>query len=173
MITAMLLYAALGTGADGKFVDVVMEKPYDAYLLSNPLLMEVAGAKVLRLSDGRRVVLAVASVALKDDKPRTRLEAERVCVARATASVAAEQQGVQVAHIESVEDRSVVVIENGKEKGKNLFQVLQVTKSQVQGLVRGLTVVGRWKSRNGAVFYLALGMTCDARGEPIAPPATK
>src|SRR5262249_151731 len=154
VITALLLYAVLETAADDKFVDVTMEKPYDAYLLSNPLLMEVAGPKVLRLSDGRRVVLAVASVALRADKPQTRLGAERICGARATASVAAEQQGVQIAHIERVEDRSVVVIENGKETGRNIVQVLQITKSQVRGIVRGLTIVGRWKSKEHNVYYL-------------------
>ena len=173
MIAALLLFLTVGDGAEDKFADVVLEKPYAMYLKANPLLMEVAGAKVLRLEDGRRVVLAVASVALKDGKPKTRLDAERVCVARATASVVAEREGVQVAHVETSKDRSVVVVEDGKETGKSVLDVLQVTKTKTQGFVRGLTVVGRWKSKDGEVLYVALGMMCDAKGQPIPPPAPK
>jgi hypothetical protein len=171
----LLLLAALlpHADADEKFADVAIEKPYADYLRANPLLMEVAGAKVIRLDDGKQVVLAVASVVLKDDRAKTRLDAEKVCRAKALASVVAEKQGVQVAHVEKVEERTVIVLEDGKEKGKSVSEVMQLTRTQVQGLAPGLSVVGRWKSKDGQVFYLALGMVCDKKGNPVRAEASK
>ena len=30
-----------------------------------------------------------------------------------------------------------------------------------------MTVIGRWRSADGKVFYLALGVLCDSKGEPV------
>jgi hypothetical protein len=168
-----LLLAGLLAGAEEKFADVVIEKPFAAYLQANPLLMEVPGAKIIRLDDGNQVILAVGSAVLEDDRPRTRLNAEKVCRIRALASVVAEKQGVQVAHIEKVEERTVLVLEDGKEKGKSVAEVLQITQTQVKGLAPGMSVVGRWKSKDGQTFYLALGVICDRKGNPVRPEAPR
>jgi hypothetical protein len=169
----ILSAVALLSAADpaGKFSDVVIEKPYAVYLRGNPLLMEVAGAKVIRLPDGKQVVLGVASVALADDSPRARLQAERVCLAKALASVVGEKSGVQVAHVEKVEDRTVIVIDKGKETARSVAKVMSLTELKVRGVARGLTIVGRWRSKDRKVFYLAIGGLCDRKGEPITPKA--
>jgi hypothetical protein len=174
-MASWLLLAGLLAGADEdeKFADVLIEKPFAAYLRANPLLMEVPGAKIIRLDDGKQVILAVASTVLDDDKPRTRLNAEKVCRVKALASVVAEKQGVQVAHLEKVEERTVIVLEDGKEKGKSVSEVLQITQSQVKGLAPGMSVVGRWKSKDGQTFYLALGVICDKKGNPIRAEAPR
>jgi hypothetical protein len=167
-----LLLLSLGAGAGevpglDKFSAIEIEKPFDTYLRANPLLMEVSGAKVIRLKNGNRVVLAVASTVLKNDSAAERLRAEKVCRVKALASVVAEKQGVQVAHLEQVKDRTVIVIENGKETAKSVEEVLQVTRTKVEGITRDMPVVGRWKSKDGTVFYLALGVVCDKKGEPV------
>ncbi len=175
MAPVVLLFALATPAAaeDAKFIDVVIEKPYRTYLLANPLLMEVAGAKIIRLQDGNRLLLAVGSTVLKDDKPRTRLDAEKVCRVKALASIVAEKKGVQVAHVEKIEDRTVIVIENGKETAKSVAEVMQLTKTEVRGLAPGMNVVGRWKSKDGEFFYLALGLICDKKGQPVREEAPK
>lgn len=175
MTSALLLLLAVLPAADddAKFRDVVLDKPYQPYLLGNPLLMEVAGAKIVRLENGHRVLLAVGSVVLKDDKPKTRLDAEKVCRIKALASIVAEKQGVQVAHVEKVEERTVIVIEDGKEKGKSVEEVMQITRTEVRGLAPGMSVVGRWKSRDGQILYVAMGMICDEKGRPVREKAPK
>ncbi|MFO0845623.1 MAG: hypothetical protein U0797_25105 [Gemmataceae bacterium] len=163
MIPVLLL--ALVAGAD--FTDVQIDKRFAAYLKARPLLMEVAGAKVVRLKNGHQLVVGVASVPLDDDKPRTRLDAEKVCKARALASIVGERDGVQVAHEEKAEDRTVVVVEDGKEKGKSVSKVMSLTTAKVKGIQKGMEVVGRWRSADGKVFYLAVGAVCDKNGEPV------
>jgi hypothetical protein len=151
-----------------EFSEVLLDKGFARYLQTNALLMATAGAKVIRLEDGRKVVLAVGSTALKDNSAVERLRAERVCRIHAEASLAAEKQGVQIARLERLEETTRVVLEEDKEKGRSVSELLQITTTQVAGLVRGMPVVGRWKSKAGDVFYLAIGAICDREGNPVS-----
>lgn len=170
MIPFFLLSALATVAADPvatRFTDIDIEAPFKGYLLANPLLMEVTGAKVIRLPGGRQVILGVASTVLKDQSARERLRAEKVCRVKALASVLAEKKGVQVAHVEQVREKTVITLEDGKEKGKSVEEVLQITRMKVEGIVKDMPVVGRWMSQERDVYYLAIGVVCDKRGEPI------
>ena len=155
------------------FSDVEIEKPYKEYLLAQPLLMEVAGAKIIRLKNGNQVILAVASTVLKDKSAKERLRPERVCRIRALASVVAEKEGVQVAHVEQLKEKTVIVLDGKKETGKSVSEFLQITKTRVEGIAKDMPVVGRWKSKEGDVFYLGIGMIVDKKGNPIRDEANK
>jgi len=157
----------LGLLAGEDFKDVRIEKAYKPYLEGSPLLMETTGAKVIRLKNGNRVVLGVGATVLDDDGSRTRLDAEKVCKAKALASIVAEREGVQVAHEEKLKDRTVIVVENGVEKGKNVSDLLSITRTKTKGLVKGMAVVGRWRSADGKVLYVALGAVCKPNGDPF------
>jgi nanoRNase/pAp phosphatase (c-di-AMP/oligoRNAs hydrolase) len=119
--------------------------------------MEVAGAKVIRLAGGRNVILSVASTVMKDGSAGDRLRAERVCRTKAIANVVAEQRGVQVAHMEELTERTRIVIDNQRESGSSVSELLQVTKTKVEGIAKDMPVIGRWRSKDGEVFYLAIG----------------
>jgi hypothetical protein len=66
-----------------------------------------------------------------------------------------------------------VVLDGGKESGKSVSELLQSTKTKVQGITKEMPVVGRWKSKEGDVFYLAIGIVCDSKGDPISGKASK
>ena len=89
--TAILIFwATLCIAADEpQFSDVVIEKHFKLYLLGNPLLMEVTGAKVIRQKNGQTVLLSVSSTVLKDDSAKERLRAEKVCRTKALAGIVA------------------------------------------------------------------------------------
>jgi hypothetical protein len=168
---APLLLAALAlapaTPAE-KFRDVRIEEPYATYLLAQPRLMSVAGAKVVRLKDGNRMVLGIGSTALEGDGPKALLEAEKVCREKALASVVAVRDGVQVAQEDKVESKTVVVLTGGKHEYKSVEEALSITRTKVRGIVRGMGVVGRWRSGDGKVLYLAVGIICDRGGDPVS-----
>ena len=166
LLLVSLLLGAEPSAAD-RFSDVRIEKPFDRYLLANPLLMESAGAKVVKLPKKRSLVVAVASTVLKDDSPDERLRAERVCKNKALAYVVQEETGVQVFHTEESKDKSVVVNVDGKEHGTSVSESLEVTKTKVEGIAKGLSVVGKWKSKEGDVFYLAIGGIVNEKGEVV------
>jgi len=177
MIQPIMLFLAFLATADGsetkKFSDIEIEKPFDTYLLANPLLMEVTGAKLIQLPNGNQVVIAVASTVLKDKSAQDRLRAEKVCRIKALATVVAEKQGIQVAHVEQLKEQTVIVLEKGKETAKSVSELLQITKTKVEGITKDMPVVGQWKSMDGDVFYLAIGIMLDKAGEPIQDKKTK
>jgi hypothetical protein len=125
---------------DKKFRDVEVEEPFSKHLYGNLLLMEATGAKLIRLPNGQRVIVSVASTVLKDGSATDRLRAEKVCKVKALASVAAD---------------------------KNVSELLQVTKTKVEEIARDMPVVGKWRSKDGEVFYLAIGVVCDKNGQPV------
>lgn len=165
--TQCLKQAVRHHDAMSKFSDVKLEKPFDAYLLAQPLLMEVTGAKIIRVANGQVAIVGVASTVLKDGSASDRLRAERVCASKARAAIIGEQHGVQVAHVEQAKDRTLIILENGKETGKSVSELLVLTQSKAEGVARGLAPIGRWKSTDGTVFYLAIGGVFDAAGNPI------
>lgn len=175
MIGVLILSLAMLPAADpeAKFDAVEIEKAFEVYLRSNPLLMEVTGAKIIRLDNGNRVVLAVASTVLKDKSADEKIRAEKVCRIKALASVVAEKEGVQVAHTEKLEEKTVIVLDGEKEKGKSVSVLLQITKTKVEGITKDMPAVGKWKSKDGDVFYMAIGIVLDKNGEPIREKAKR
>jgi hypothetical protein len=167
LVTLPLLLGAEEADVEKMFSEVKLATPFDKYLLANQLLMEVSGAKVIQLANGHHVVLAVGSTSVKDNSAKDRIRREKVCRIKALASVVAEKKGVQIAHTEVLKEKTVIVIENGKEKAKSVSKYLELTKSKVEGIARDMPVVGRWKSKDGAIFYLAIGVLLDANGQPV------
>lgn len=150
-----------------QFANVVIDKQFRPYLLSNPLLMEVTGAKLIRQKSGETILLSVASTVLKDDSPKDRLRAEKVCRTKALAGIVAEKKGVQVCHVETLNEKTEVVIDEKGETGKSVSELLQVTKTKVEGITKDMPVIGRWRSKDGMVFYLAIGSRLDQKGDVV------
>ncbi len=162
----VLLLGADPPAAD-RFADVQIEKPFDRYLLANPILMENVGAKIITLPKRRSLVVAVASTVLKDNSARERLRAEKVCKLKAFAALVQEQKGVQVFHTEESTDKTVIVNVDGKEHGTNVSELLELTKTKVEGIAKDMPVVGYWKSKEGDVLYLAIGGILNVNGVPV------
>lgn len=167
LITSIFLLGVQDVNVQSSFSNVKISKPFKKYLISNRLLMEVTGAKVIQLANGDRVVLAVASTAVKSNSAKDRLRREKVCRVKALASVVAEKKGVQIAHTEVLKEKTVVVIEDGKEKAKSVSKYLELTKSKVEGIARDMPVIGRWRSKDGEIYYLAIGIMLDANGKRV------
>jgi hypothetical protein len=112
-------------------------------------------------------VLAVASAVPAGEGPGALMEAEKACRLRALAALVAHRDGVRVTHLEKVEEKTVISLKNGKETARSASRALSLTTAKAQGVVRGLRVVGRGRSSDGRVLYLALGAVLDDKGEPV------
>lgn len=150
-----------------QFSDVVIDQQFEPYLLSNPLLMEVTGAKVIREKKGRTVLFSVASSVLKNQSPSERLRAEKVCRVKALAGLVAEKKGIQVCHVETLKEKTEVIIDKNGETGTSISELLQVTQTKVEGIAKDMPVIGRWRSKDGMVFYLAIGSSLDKNGDVV------
>lgn len=151
-----------------KFRNIEIEADFESYLTSNRLLMEVTGAKVIRRKDGTSVVIAVGSTVLNDGSAKERLRAEKVCRVKALASVVAEKQGIQIAHTEELKEETVTILDETKERASSLMELLQITKTKVEGMTHDMPVIGHWRSADGETFYLAIGAIIDRNGKSLA-----
>jgi hypothetical protein len=165
MLVSLLLGAE--PAAADRFSDVRIERPFDRYLLANPLLMESTGAKVIKLPKKRSLILAVESTVLKDDSPDERLRAEKVCKMKAFAALVQERQGGPLFHVEESKDKTVVVNVDGKEHGMSVSESLEITTIKMEGIAKDMPVVGRWTSKEGDVFYLAIGGIINKKGNVV------
>ena len=162
----VILALCFGQQKEPAFSDVVIEKPFDAFLLAHPLLMDGDGARIVRQPDGSVMLIAIASTAVRDGSPADRKRAEVVCKNRALASIVSQKQGVVVAHVEKSETKQEVVIDaDGKNKVKSVHEYLEMTSSKLRGMVPGFEVVGRWKSPDRKIYYFAVGGVLDSAGE--------
>lgn len=150
------------------FDRVRLDPEFADYLLAEPLLMEVDGAKLIRLADGRVLVLGVASAKLTGPSALERKKAETVARNRALAHVVAEKTGIQVARAETIEKRTQVVLDaKGAESAESVADYLETTSAKVQGLTRDLPIIGRWQSPDGTLLSVAIGGFLD---QPAPPP---
>jgi len=144
-----------------------LDPEFAGILMADPLLMEVEGAKVIRLDAGleamsdepvRLLVLGVASSAVQDGSAADRKRAETIARNRAYAHIVAEKTGLTVARSETVAKKTIVTIEeDGRETGTSLAEYLESTQAGVKGMTKGFPIVGRWTSPDGTLFYVAVG----------------
>lgn len=168
MHVGCFLVAFLSWGGEthplAKFKDIALDQAFAPYLRAHPLLMEVAGAKIIYLSDGKRVLLSVGSTVLQDQSAQDLLRAEKVCQVHALRHIVEQTQGIQVFSMTRLKEETRMERKAGKESEKGISELLQITKTRVQGVARGMSVVGRWKSADGQTYYLAMGTLCDKDG---------
>jgi len=144
-----------------------LDPEFAVYLTADPLLMEVEGAKVIRLDAGleatsdeprKLLVLGVASSALQDGSAADRKRAETIARNRAYAHIVAENTGVTVARSETIGKKTTVTIdEDGRETGTSVAEYLETTQAGVRGMTKGFPIVGRWTSPDGTLLYVAVG----------------
>jgi hypothetical protein len=152
-----------------RFKDIEIEKPFDSYLLAHPLLMDVAGAKIVKLSGDKILVVGVAFTPIRDDSPTDRRRMNTVCKNRALANILGEKKNVLIAHVETVKEKNVVVIDkDGKTNTQRVSDYFEMTQSKLEGVVRDFPIVGRWKSGDGKLYYLVIGAILNTKGERVA-----
>jgi hypothetical protein len=149
------------------FANLRLDPEFAGYLTADPLLMEVEGAKVIRLDAGldttadeprRLLVLGVASSAIQDGSAADRKRAETIARNRAYAHIVAEKTGLTVARSETIlKKTSVTIEEDGRESGTSIAEYLETTRASVRGMTKGFPIIGRWTSADGTLLYVAVG----------------
>ena len=78
---------------------------------------------------------------------------------------------MQVAHVETLKDETVIVLANGTEEATSVMDLLKITKAKVEGMTRDLPAIGCWHSPESDTFYLAIDTIIERNGETIPPGA--
>lgn len=150
-----------------KFSEVSVSENFKPYLFSNPLLMETAGAKIIRLSNGQSLIISVEFVELGDNLKSTILEAKNKCEIKARANILGQTQGYKIYRSQTLEEKTEIRLDNSIEQGKSLSTYTDIIKSETSGIIKGMEVIGTWKSKDKLLFYLAIGCCFDKGGNLI------
>ena len=140
------------------FINAKIEEPYKTHLLKNPLLMEIPGAKVIKLLSGKTLIVGVASTTIGD---KSLVNADVVLRAKADGQIIMLTGAVLVAVEEVIDDVTVITTENGKETGKFVEEYRLKIKSTIKQSGKRLPVVGRWNSPDGESLFYAVGIIID------------
>jgi len=152
---------------ENNYKNIKIDKKFKSYFAENMLLMEMEGAKVIRDKDGKTIIISVASTVIKDEAAKEQLRAEKICKIKAIAGVVAEKKGIQVFRKEVLNERTIIKKENEKDSGESLSELIQVTQTKIEGISRDMPVVGTWRSKDGKIFFLAIGTMLDKNGDTI------
>ena len=167
-ITILLLSLNSGyTPEVPKFSEVSVSENFKPYLFSNPLLMETAGAKIIRLSNGQSLIISVEFVELGDNFKASILEAKNKCEIKARANILGQTKGYKIYRTETLEEKTEIRLDNSIEQGKSLSTYTNIIKSETSGIIKGMEVIGTWKSKDKLLFYLAIGCCFDKDGNVI------
>ena len=150
-----------------KFSEVSVSENFKPYLFSNPMLMETAGAKIIRLSKGQSLIISVEFVELGDMFKASILEAKNKCEIKARANILGQTKGYKIYRTETLEEKTEIRLDNSIEQGKSLSTYTNIIKSETSGIIKGMEVIGTWKSKDKLLFYLAIGCCFDKDGNVI------
>ena len=144
--------------SDTEFVDIKVDSPFKEYLLKKPVLMEFAGAILIRSKDGQKYILGVASTDLRG---KTLDIATRILRVKADRSVLELTNGVKMVVEETINTKTTLTLIDGKESGSVIEEYKSVITSEVRGKIRSLPVVGSWYSADKERYFLAVGIVVE------------
>ena len=143
---------------DSRFSRMRVQPGYLDCLLADEPVMELGGARVYALPDGRRYLISVGSTVVKPDSPKELLRRERVAMAKAKANLQ-KLSGVKVTSIVNHSGHARIVEDSdGGVRHESIEELFDCTHEKVHGLVARLPRVGEWYSRDGTVYYVAIGV---------------
>lgn len=136
---------------------LVVEKEFRPMLAAIPVQMETGGAKIFKLTDGTLWLLTIGTTTVKPETATELLRRHTVTKAKALANAVAELNGTQVKSTTILTTKDKVIVHEGVVSG-NTEEVLNETiVTEAKGSVKGLPVIGSWMSKNGEMYFLALG----------------
>ena len=139
-----------------RFQNVEIEAAFVPLLLGSPLLMEGGEARMLITPDGRRAMVSVGTAEIRNRSAKDQLRQRKVAQTRAVRQLVLWCQSHVTA--KNIMTESTVVSTDGENTAvEETARYDEITTEEAEGIVKGLPVIGTWTSKDGQVFYLAIG----------------
>lgn len=139
------------------FSKITIQSEFAPYLLSNKILMENGGARLYELSPSKYLLVSVGSTEVRANTAGDRIRQKKVAELSAMAHLL-KMTGVKIyTRTIHTEEFSSAKDSAGKDKVCMLEQLFETTTETAEGFVRSLPVVGTWYSKDGTIFYTAIG----------------
>jgi hypothetical protein len=158
-VSAAILLCSFQSG----ITDLVLQPDHAPLLKANPLLMEIPGAKVIKTETGF-VLIGVGSAVIKGNSSKERIAAEKIATIKARAALVGERDGILVFQKTTANEKTTITQIGNKETGKSVSTILQINEETISGAIKGSEVIGRWRSDDREVVFVAVLVQIDKSG---------
>ena len=158
-VSAVILLCSFQSG----ITDLVLQSDHAPLLKANPLLMEIPGAKVIKTETGF-VLIGVGSAVIKGNSSKERIAAEKIATIKARAALVGERDGILVFQKTIANEKTTITQIGNKETGKSVSTILQINEETISGAIKGSEVIGRWRSDDREVVFVAVLVQIDKSG---------
>jgi len=139
----------------------------EAILRRHPFFIETGGAKILRLENGKALIIAIGMT----DAAKPPVSRRTIAENKARAALVSQVNGIKVFTEKRLDEKTV---SNMSGKGEAAFEISESTeriRSISAGKIQGLEVVGTWVLKDGNQFCLAIGriIAADEVAEFVLP----
>jgi hypothetical protein len=158
-VSAAILLCCFQSG----ITDLVLEPAYAPLLKGNPLLMEIPGAKVIKTETGF-VLIGVGSAVIQTKSSKDRIAAEKIATIKARAALVGERDGILVFQKTTANEQTTITQIGNKEMGKSVSTITQINQETISGAITGSDIIGRWRSDDRDVVFVAVLVQIDKSG---------
>jgi len=129
-----------------------IEEPYMDVLEREPEFMQEGGAEAFELRDGRTLVVGIGKGFYESTGGADELMAKRTAEINARAALLEKLKGIEVK------------TERGTIETRDISGFFQSNETTVEGVVKGMPIVGSWWSDDLGVIYVAVGIVLNRNG---------
>ena len=157
----LLFLCSLAAASPQDFPDFKAASPEGAALLAkSPMLLESDGGSIIRMSDGRLIILGVGSVGVKkvalEESGKEKIRQRTVAENKARAKLLAQVKAVHVQSTTRSESKVKIIQQNGQEFAETSDTLDEEIIAKVSGVISELELLATWFSPERDIFYLAL-----------------
>ncbi len=157
LLSAFALTQSAVAGNAPNFKDYKGDEEFGKLLLSLPLIAEVGGGHLVKMTDGSLWLVGIGSTTLRDSSGSEVIRQQRVTRLKAQAAVVEFLNGSKVSAICVSRESTELRNENGKENAVVTESLDEVIVTQAKGMVASLEVIGTWTNLDGSIFFQAIG----------------
>ena len=135
-------------------VDVeIGDEEIEAILRRHPFFIKTGGAKILRLEDGRALIVSIGMT----DAAKPAVARRTIAENKARSALAAHVNGVRVFTEKRLDEKTSATLSKHGEAAIELCESTERIKSESKGRLQGLDIIGTWIVKDENTFCLAIG----------------
>lgn len=138
------------------FADAAFANGFEKVISMNPILAQDGGAGVIEM-DGKSYFISVGITAIKGQDPPEKVRQLRVAKINALRAMAEFIQPAKVETETRLTEKTTIETVGKNKTAKTFKELDETTRASVKASLQAPEQVGTWKSKDGSLFYLALG----------------
>lgn len=138
------------------FADAAFANGFEAVINMNPILAQDGGAGVIEM-EGKSYFISVGITAIKGQDPAEKVRQLRVAKINALRAMAEFIQPSKVETETRLTEKTTIETVGKNKTAKTFKELDETTRASVKASLQAPEQVGTWKSKDGSLFYLALG----------------